>query len=502
MKRRTTALLITLAFVLLACGVAYAAGLGIFDVQVQDGASLTPQLADKTPVEPVSGEGMTYYPEAERLGLQYSKDIESGREYLVMVIEGEDAAPTETNVVYIDQLTAEGSSIEFNLYPAMLKSDVVYHVCLSTNASGSEGLKEIASFRYGSPEAGVDKSALESAVSLAEALVEEDYTPESWAALQEALAAAKEVLANDDATQEEVDAALAALRQAIEELVQAPSFTLSETEITVPAQSTYKLTAEGADNLSWSSDNETVAAVDQTGKVSAKLYGTAIISVTDGKTTLSCTVHVLFSDVVNASYYFNPVYWAAENGITVGYTSGANIGKFGVGLNCQRRELMIFLWRYVGCPGKGDEVSAYGDARKMFNDLKSYGPSSATNQAIAWAYKEGITKGYSDGGFHPTNSIERKDVMILLYRLAGKPSVSGTLSFSDCQSYKPGTDTYNAILWGSQNEITKGYSDGTFGPRLNCLREQIVTFLYRFNNLESKVTIIDEGGDDEIIVID
>ena len=123
----------------------------------------------------------------------------------------------------------------------------------------------------------MDKSALESAVSLAEALVEEDYTPESWAALQEALAAAKEVLANDDATQEEVNAALAALRQAIDTLVQAPGFTLSETEIAVPAQSTYKLTAEGADNLNWSSDNETVAAVDQTGKVSAKLYGTAII---------------------------------------------------------------------------------------------------------------------------------------------------------------------------------------------------------------------------------
>ncbi len=111
MKRRTTALLITLAFVLLACGVAYAAGLGIFDVQVQDGESLPPQLADQTPVDPVSGEGITYYPEAERLGLRYSKDIESGREYLVMVIEGEDAEPTETNLVYIGQVTAAGSSI-------------------------------------------------------------------------------------------------------------------------------------------------------------------------------------------------------------------------------------------------------------------------------------------------------------------------------------------------------------------------------------------------------
>ena len=265
----------------------------------------------------------------------------------------------------------------------------------------------------------------------------------------------------------------------------APSFTLSETEITVPAQSYYQLTAEGADNLSWSSDKENVATVDQTGKVFANLYGTAVVSVTDGKTTLSCTVHVLFSDVVSPSYYFNPVYWAAENGITKGYESGKDIGKFGVGFDCQRRELMIFLWRYAGEPTVDKDGNPYGDAQQMFNDLKSYGPTTATNKAIAWAYKEGITKGYKDGGFHPKDPIVRKDVMILLYRLAGKPSVTGTLDFPDCQGspYTPGTDTYNAILWGSQNAITKGYSDGTFGPMLNCLREQIVTFLYRYDGV-------------------
>ena len=191
-------------------------------------------------------------------------------------------------------------------------------------------------------------------------------------------------------------------------------------------------------------------------------------------------LNVLFTDVTRSGdYYFNPVYWAAENGITNGYTSGQYKGKFGVGLDCQRRELLIFLWRYAGQP------TGYGDARKMFNDLGSYAPSSATNQAIAWACSEGITKGYSDGGFHPTAPIVRKDVMILLYRLAGKPAVSGTLSFPDCKGYNKSSDTYKAILWGSQKGITKGYNSGPykgkFGVGLNCLREQIVTFLYRYD---------------------
>ena len=267
--------------------------------------------------------------------------------------------------------------------------------------------------------------------------------------------------------------------------ITASDYKLSQNYAEIPANKTLQLKMTDSSgktvNATWSSSNPDAATVDQNGLVTAKKYGwTLIRAIAPDGTYDNCEIMTLFSDVTKTSqYYFNPVYWAAENGITVGY----NDGSFGVGQNCKRRDLMIFLWRYAGCPGDTGSGSTYGDARTMFNDLKSFGPSTATNKAIAWAYKTGITKGYDDGGFHPDHPIVRKDVMILLYRLAGKPAVSGTLSFPDCKSYKPGTDTYNAILWGSKNKITKGYEDGTFGPTLNCLREQIVTFLYRYNNL-------------------
>ncbi|MFC6334517.1 S-layer homology domain-containing protein, partial [Paenibacillus septentrionalis] len=53
-------------------------------------------------------------------------------------------------------------------------------------------------------------------------LKEEAYTEASWQALEEALTEAKKVLADEDATQEEVDAALEALENAHEKLVPAP----------------------------------------------------------------------------------------------------------------------------------------------------------------------------------------------------------------------------------------------------------------------------------------
>lgn len=69
----------------------------------------------------------------------------------------------------------------------------------------------------------LDTAELESAVSAAEALKEEDYTSDSYAAVEQALEQAKKVLSNVTATQAEVDAAEKALQDAIDGLVAAPS---------------------------------------------------------------------------------------------------------------------------------------------------------------------------------------------------------------------------------------------------------------------------------------
>ena len=64
-----------------------------------------------------------------------------------------------------------------------------------------------------------DKTALNSLIAEAEALDEESYTSDTWAALEEALEAAKAVAEDADATQEEADAARAALAEAMNALI-------------------------------------------------------------------------------------------------------------------------------------------------------------------------------------------------------------------------------------------------------------------------------------------
>ncbi len=68
------------------------------------------------------------------------------------------------------------------------------------------------------PGSAADKSLLEALLQQAQGLKKEDYTADSWEALQEALEAGNSVYADENATQEQVDAAAAALESAIKGL--------------------------------------------------------------------------------------------------------------------------------------------------------------------------------------------------------------------------------------------------------------------------------------------
>ena len=107
------------------------------------------------------------------------------------------------------------------------------------------------------------------------------------------------------------------------------------------------------------------------------------------------------------AYYTKAVVWAAKNGITKGYSSGPNKGKFGVGLNVTREDTVTFIYRMAGKP-------AYSTT-KSFKDVAKgkyyYDP-------VRWAAQNKITNGYSDGTFGVGKDVLRKDIVTFLYRYA------------------------------------------------------------------------------------
>lgn len=78
--------------------------------------------------------------------------------------------------------------------------------------------KDIADLYQMNKEVYVDKTALAAKVAEAEALVEANYTADSWLVLQTSLSEAANVMANSEAVQAEIDAALTNLQSAIDGL--------------------------------------------------------------------------------------------------------------------------------------------------------------------------------------------------------------------------------------------------------------------------------------------
>ena len=170
-----------------------------------------------------------------------------------------------------------------------------------------------------------------------------------------------------------------------------------------------------------------------------------------------------FVDVKEKDYFYQPVLWAVENGITYGTSKTT----FSPNATCTRAQAVTFLWRAMGSP----EVSG---VKNPFVDVK---PSDYYYKAVLWAVKNGITQGIDATHFGPNNTVTRGQTVTFMWRAAGSPQVSGVKNpFVDVKS----SDYYcKAVLWAVESGITNGMSATTFGPNSGCTRGQIVTFLYR-----------------------
>ena len=105
------------------------------------------------------------------------------------------------------------------------------------------------------------------------------------------------------------------------------------------------------------------------------------------------------------------------------------------------------------------------------NDADLTGGSIWYEKAQNWAKEKGI----SDGA-NPNGTINRAQMVTMLWRAMGQPAAGSTANFIDVPA-----DAYyaQAVSWAVENGITTGVGGGRFDPNSTCTRAQIATFLYR-----------------------
>ena len=247
-----------------------------------------------------------------------------------------------------------------------------------------------------------DLTALEAAIAAAEALKEEDYTAESWAAMQTALTAAK--AAKTAETQDEVDTAAKNLNDAVSALVEKgdnpPPFEFDDVKDT--SKFYYNPVYWAVNHEPQITNGATPTTFNPDGACTRGHVVTFLWRAAGEPTPTSGSNP--FTDLKEGAFYYNAVLWAVENGIT----TGASKTTFAPGKPCTRGQIVTFLWRFKNSP---EPTST----ENPFSDVKADG---FYYKAVLWAVENEITSGTGKGKFSPDSTCTRGQVVTFLYRAA------------------------------------------------------------------------------------
>lgn len=258
-------------------------------------------------------------------------------------------------------------------------------------------------------------------------------------------------------------------------------------------------------SLTWTSDNEAVATVDENGKVTAVAEGTAHITAktVDGEKTAVCAVTVTAKSSGGSSSggSSSPSYSVTtpgktENGtvtvspknakkgttvtITVTPDKGYTLETLTV-LDKDGKEIQLtkkndIQYTFTMPAGKVEIKATFMDGNAMLNYFVDVKANDYFYDAVLWAAEKGITSGTDAEHFSPNQPCTRAQIVTFLWRAAGSPEPKNMSSFTDVPA-----DSYyaKAVAWAAENGITGGTGDGQFSPDATCTRAQSVTFLFR-----------------------
>lgn len=140
-------------------------------------------------------------------------------------------------------------------------------------------------------------------------------------------------------------------------------------------------------------------------------------------------------------------------------------GSFGANRLVTRQAFAAFVHRMQGAPQP--------QRLDWFEDV---GPDHPFVVPIAWLAESGLANGYDDGLFHPNRAMTRQAAAAFVYRIAGEPHAPVGAPFEDVDRTHPFA---REIGWLADQGITRGYADGSFRPTEDLRRGPAARLLVR-----------------------
>lgn len=126
-------------------------------------------------------------------------------------------------------------------------------------------------------------------------------------------------------------------------------------------------------------------------------------------------------------------------------------------------------------------IAALGGTMSFAASVPSDVVGQPCEKAVQKLTEEGIITGDTDGLFHPESNLTRAQVSIMLAKAiapdaANNSSATAAAGFSDLSGYGWAASSIELM---SENNIAKGYPDGTFKPGENVTVGELSTFVVR-----------------------
>lgn len=181
-----------------------------------------------------------------------------------------------------------------------------------------------------------------------------------------------------------------------------------------------------------------------------------------------------FTDVKKTDWYYSFVKDVFDKGLM----SGNNDGTFGVTEEISRVQMCLMLQALAGNTSDSDLTEPFTDVAEdvWYHD------------AVAWAYQNGLVDGLTSSEFRPNNKVTRGELVLMLYRYAGSPKVTGDIDqFNDSVNIDPAY--VDAILWAVDKGLVEGDNSGAFRPNSIATRLDTAVIFSKFSSMsESKMT--------------
>ena len=156
-----------------------------------------------------------------------------------------------------------------------------------------------------------------------------------------------------------------------------------------------------------------------------------------------------FYDVTARDWYYSAVKYVYEKGLM----DGVDVGVFAPNETLTRAMVWTIIARAEGVDTTGG-ATWYAKAQE-------------------WV----TAKGISDGE-NPSAAITRQELVTMLYRLAGEPAVSGTITAPDASSVS--TWAQSAMTWAMNIGLVEGDENGAVTPTATATRAQAAALIMRY----------------------